>query len=68
MEIIQWFSNNLSTILISLVLVIILGIIVYRLYLNKKRGKTSCGNNCAGCALQNTCHKVENSNTMNHYN
>ena len=44
-----WIAENLATILITL--------IILSLVKNKKKGKTSCGCNCAHCAMAGSCHK-----------
>ncbi len=56
----EWLSANLSTIIVASVLAVIVGLIIYSMIKDKKKGKSSCGGNCAGCAgcaMQNTCHK-----------
>lgn len=51
-----WLSANISTILISLVLILIVAAIVYKLVKDKKKGKHSCGCDCAHCAMAGSCH------------
>lgn len=47
---------NLGTIIIFVCLAaVITGVVVY-LVNNRKKGKTSCGCGCSGCALRDTCH------------
>ncbi len=53
-----YLMQNLGTIVISAVLLAIVVLIVLRLMKNKKAGKSSCGCNCAHCALHGTCHKA----------
>ena len=53
----QCLSNNLATILICLVLAVIVALIIWSLVRNKKKGKSSCGCNCAHCAMAGSCHK-----------
>lgn len=53
-----YLMQNLGTIVISAVLLAIVVLIVLRLMKNKKVGKSSCGCNCAHCALHGTCHKA----------
>lgn len=51
-----WLSANIGTILITLVLIaIVVGISEY-LIKQKKQGKSSCGANCAHCAMHGNCH------------
>ncbi len=57
----QWMEANLSTILISAVLVVIVAMIVWHLVRQKKQGKSSCGCNCAHCAMSGSCHSAPNS-------
>ena len=53
----DWFAANLGTILISLVLLVIVSLIVVYLLRQKKAGKSSCGANCAHCAMNGQCHE-----------
>ena len=53
----DWFAANLGTILISLFLILILALIVRYLLRQKKDGKSSCGANCAHCAMHGQCHE-----------
>ncbi len=57
----QWMKANLSTILISVALVVIVAMIIWHLVRQKKQGKSSCGCNCAHCALSGSCHSAPNS-------
>ena len=45
----NWLSSNLSTILISLVLLAIVISIIRYLINQKKQGKHTCGGDCASC-------------------
>ena len=53
----DWFAANLGTIFISLVLLVIVSLIVVYLLRQKKAGKSSCGANCAHCAMHGQCHE-----------
>ena len=53
----DWFASNLGTILISLVLLVIVSLIVVYLLRQNKAGKSSCGANCAHCAMHGQCHE-----------
>ena len=53
----DWFAANLGTIVISLVLAVIVTLIVVYLLRQKKAGKSSCGANCAHCAMHGQCHE-----------
>lgn len=51
-----WLAANLGTILISLGLLALVIFISRYLLRQKKAGKTSCGANCAHCAMHGQCH------------
>ena len=52
----DWLAQNLGTIIITILLIALVALIVKYLVGQKKKGKTSCGCNCAGCAMRNACH------------
>ena len=52
----HWFSENLGTIIISLVLLAVVIAIARYLIRQKKAGKNSCGAGCAHCAMHGQCH------------
>ena len=52
----QWIGANLGTILICLALLAIITFIIVHLVRQKKQGKSSCGCNCAHCAMHGSCH------------
>ena len=56
-KMLDWITENLSTIVVSLILVLIVAIIIRKLVRDKKKGKSSCGCNCAHCAMAESCHK-----------
>ena len=52
-----WIAENIGTIIICLVLILIVALIIVNLIKDKKKGKTTCGNNCAHCAMAGSCHQ-----------
>ena len=50
-----WLAANIGTILITLLLIAVVVIIVVKLRRDKKKGVSSCGGNCAHCAMGGTC-------------
>lgn len=52
----QWISANIGTIVICIVLLAVVGLIVRYLVRQKKQGKSTCGGNCAHCAIHGSCH------------
>ena len=55
-----WLWSNLSTILVGLALLCLLGLIVWRMIVRRRRGETSCGCGCEHCAMRGTCHAPKN--------
>ncbi|MBQ7173077.1 MAG: FeoB-associated Cys-rich membrane protein [Clostridia bacterium] len=53
----SWFTNNLGSILIGGVVLLLVAGAVFVLVRNKKKGKSSCGCGCANCAMKGSCHK-----------
>ena len=51
----QWIQTNLGTMLICAVLIVIVALIVRSLVRQKRQGKSSCGCNCAHCAMHGAC-------------
>lgn len=54
-----WISENLATIIITLVLVAIVTAIIIAMRKDKKAGKSSCGGNCAHCAMAGKCYQPD---------
>ncbi len=52
-----WLWANIGTVLITLLLIAIVVLIVVKLRKDKKKGVSSCGGNCAHCAMGGTCHQ-----------
>lgn len=52
-----WIMENLATILISAVLVVIVAAVIAGMVRDKKKGKSSCGCGCSGCAMNGACHR-----------
>lgn len=51
-----WLIENMATIIISAVLVLVVAAILVSMVRGKKKGKSSCGGGCAGCAMSGACH------------
>lgn len=51
-----WIAENIGTILITAALALIVALIARKLIKDKKKGKSSCGCNCAHCAMAGSCH------------
>lgn len=51
-----WLLNNISTIIVCIVLIAVVAAIVTYMVKNKRRGKSSCGCGCKSCAMRDSCH------------
>lgn len=49
-------ASILPTVLICIALTAVVGLIVFSLIRDKRKGKSSCGCNCAHCAMAGACH------------
>ena len=52
-----WLTANLGTVLITVFLIALAVLIVVKLRKDKKKGVSSCGGNCAHCAMSGACHQ-----------
>ena len=52
-----WLADNLGTIVISLILTAVVAAIIISMVRDKKKGKSSCGCDCAHCGCCGSCHK-----------
>ena len=55
----NWVTANLSTIIVSAILLAIIIAISTYLIRQRKRGRNSSGCNCAHCAMHGTCHSKQ---------
>ena len=51
----EWIVGNISTVIISAVIVCIVALVIKRMIDNKKMGKSSCGCGCADCPMSGKC-------------
>ncbi len=52
-----WIAENAGTIGISILLLAVVAMIVRRLVLDRRNGKSACGSGCACCPMRGACHK-----------
>ena len=52
----QWISANAGTLVLCILLLAVVAWIVRSLLRQRKLGKSSCGCNCAHCAMHGSCH------------
>ncbi len=53
----EFVISNIGTIIVLTVLTVTVGLIIGKMYRDKKQGKSSCGCNCASCPMANDCRK-----------
>lgn len=51
-----WLRDNISTIIIGVMIFAALAIACGSMIRNKRKGKSSCGCGCSDCALSGACH------------
>ncbi|MBR3039933.1 MAG: FeoB-associated Cys-rich membrane protein [Lachnospiraceae bacterium] len=52
-----WIIENLGTIIVSLILVAIIGLVLYSRIRKKRKGISTCGCGCSSCPSNGMCHK-----------
>ena len=54
----MWFAENIGTIIVVAILLLVVGAAVFSIVRSKRKGKSpSCGCGCANCAMHGSCHK-----------
>lgn len=56
-EMFIWIKTHIGTIMVSLILMIIMGMIFRKIYKEKKQGKSPCGCQCGCCPMHGCCHE-----------
>ena len=51
----DFLIENIATIITLLIVVLVVGLAVFKIIKDKKQGKSSCGCGCQGCALSDKC-------------
>ncbi|MCQ2441487.1 MAG: FeoB-associated Cys-rich membrane protein [Clostridia bacterium] len=54
---IVWIKDNISTIIVCIILLLVIIAVITKMIKDKRKGKTSCGYGCDGCAMKNQCNK-----------
>lgn len=53
----SWIGVNIGSIVVVIILLAVIAGIITVMVKDKKRGKSSCGGNCAHCPMGGSCHK-----------
>ncbi len=56
---ITWIIENLSTIIVCIVLMAAVAAVIIKMVKDKRKGKSSCGSGCQGCSMYGSCHKMK---------
>lgn len=51
-----WLAKNSATILISIALTAVVTLIIIYIIRKRRKGRSCCGCNCAGCPMSGSCH------------
>ena len=51
-----WLAVNIGSVIVVLILAAIVTAIICGIVKDKKAGRSTCGNNCAHCAMHDSCH------------
>ncbi len=54
-----WIMENMATIIITAVLILAVAAVIAGMICGKRKGNSSCGCGCAGCAMHGACHPVQ---------
>jgi hypothetical protein len=60
-----WLSEYLGTVIAALVLLAVIIAVVISLARDKKAGRSTCGANCAHCAMAGSCHNAKKDGQAN---
>lgn len=52
-----WISANITTLIVSAIVLLAVVIALIVIIRDKKNGKSSCGGVCRGCAMSGYCHQ-----------
>lgn len=52
---ITWIMENMATIIVSAVLLLVVAAVIAGMVRGKRKGKSSCGCGCAGCPAGSCC-------------
>ncbi|MBO4433691.1 MAG: FeoB-associated Cys-rich membrane protein [Clostridia bacterium] len=52
-----WLEENIGSAIAVILLIAVVAAIITKIVVDKKKGKSNCGCNCAGCAMSEQCNK-----------
>ena len=51
-----WLAHNIGTVIVTMVLAAAVTFVIVKTVKDRKKGASSCGCGCGGCALKDHCH------------
>lgn len=57
MNMMNWLSANLASLVVGFVVAAIVSLIIVKMIRDKKQNKSTCGCSCSGCPGASYCHK-----------
>ena len=52
----EWIASNIASIIILTLVILSVGAIVFKMIMDKRKGKSSCSCGCGGCPMKDSCH------------
>ncbi|MCR5322190.1 MAG: FeoB-associated Cys-rich membrane protein [Lachnospiraceae bacterium] len=52
---IAWITDNIANIVIVIILLTVIGLAVWSIIRNRKKGRSCCGGSCGGCMYSGSC-------------
>lgn len=52
----DWFISNIGTIVVAVIVFGVVGLIIAKHFINKRKGKSTCLSGCANCPMKGKCH------------
>ncbi|MCQ2498106.1 MAG: FeoB-associated Cys-rich membrane protein [Lachnospiraceae bacterium] len=53
----EFIKNNIANIIVVIILLVVTGLVIRKLVIDKRNGKSSCGSSCGNCPMNGSCHK-----------
>lgn len=52
-----WLQQNIGTVIVCIVMLIVISLLLIKAIRDKKKGKSFCGCGCKNCAMHDKCNK-----------
>ncbi len=54
--ILTWILTNLGTLVVTMVLLAVVGLVIWGMLRDRRKGKCTCGCGCQNCSMGRACH------------